>query len=387
MVWDEDGPPTYEEWNFKHRTHDGQIRHVNAVDGKITVQLFGSNEQYVVDIPVQELSFQGVGSSFQRAMPQTNSYARIGFGPQNNAYCVRLMTWNPSADNGMYGQLAALAQADRDAGGVTGFGYVWRDLAEGEFDLRSKGGAGYYFTEDGHALFEAGPTTIELDKNRFESTGNAGLWVRGGDGTEVRSGDVKRLLPGAFEETPAVVNPTGAPAPKEWSIEVGVPTPVTGTPTLTLYTEQAGDVRDDLGKPVLLAGKPVRYQETFYDAAGVLPTLTVTVDVLGNVDITQEDTAVPGGVKVNGGAASPLTVKFAQVDIEAGVGNAKLGAKGLVQLAGGGGSASDGVVLGSALSTWLTTQLSVLTAFGPSGPAVAPLVMGTQYSATVKASV
>jgi len=90
---------------------------------------------------------------------------------------------------------------------------------------------------------------------------------------------------------------------------------------------------------------------------------------------------------VKGGAASPLAVTFATVDVEAAVGNAKLGAKALVQLAGGGGTASDGVVLGVGLSTYLTTELSVLTAFGPSGPAVVPLVAGTQYSATVKASV
>lgn len=49
-----------------------------------------------------------------------------------------------------------------------------------------------------------------------------------------------------------------------------------------------------------------------------------------------------------------------------------------------GKSASQAVVLGDAFSTWLTTSLSVATAFGPSGPAAVGLTPGAQLSSTVK---
>lgn len=49
-----------------------------------------------------------------------------------------------------------------------------------------------------------------------------------------------------------------------------------------------------------------------------------------------------------------------------------------------GKGASQAAVLGDALSTWLTTNLSVATAFGPSGPAATGLVPGVQLSSTVK---
>lgn len=49
-----------------------------------------------------------------------------------------------------------------------------------------------------------------------------------------------------------------------------------------------------------------------------------------------------------------------------------------------GNGASQAAVLGDAFSTWLTTSLSVATAFGPSGPAAVGLTPGVQLSSTVK---
>ena len=382
MVWSYEGRElgTAEEWAFKSRTHTGQIRHVDTTNGTLTVDLIGSRERYTVDIPVQGLSFRGLASSWQRHMPQEGDFVEIGFGPSNRAYAVRVTTFLQQRSSGGYKLFADRAAQD------AAFGRAFIPLDEGEFDLRSAGSSGYYFSNTGHATVFAGAVAVELDKLRNESVGTGNLWIRSGDGTEVRYGDVKRLLPGQFLETPVATNPAVAAAPKEWSVEVGK---ATLAATLLFYTETAGDVRDALGEPVPQGGtgQPLRYERTLYDPTGTSEILSVEVDVLGNVRVTQADTATLGGLDVSLGQAAPLSVAAGRVAVSARTGNIGLTAAGQVQLAGGGGTASDGVVLGSALSLYLTTQLSVLTAFGPSGPAIVPLVPGTQYSATVRAGV
>lgn len=49
-----------------------------------------------------------------------------------------------------------------------------------------------------------------------------------------------------------------------------------------------------------------------------------------------------------------------------------------------GAGASESLVLGDALSTYLTSKLTVATAFGPSGPSSVPLVAGIELSNLVK---
>lgn len=314
-VWDENThrEGTEEEWAFKSRTFTGQVVGVDEENGRLSVRLLGSTEKFDVDAPVQGLSVNGVRSAWQRHMPSVKDYVDLSFGADNRPHLHRVVSWKFRNDSGGWADITKAANA-----GDGNLGLIWRKLRQGEFDLRSSGGAGYYFTADGHATIQAGPTSIELDKNRSESIGNAGLWVRRGDGVEVRFGDVKRSLPLTFEETKATPNPVGAVAPKEWFVEVGYPTPPAGLPKLVFYREQAGDVRSAILVPELHSGTalPLRYRRELYDASGLVQTLSVEVDALGNTKVTQSATAVLGGIDVSM-AASPLSVRALRSSISA----------------------------------------------------------------------
>lgn len=391
MVWDDEGHRhgTQEEWAFKSRTFTGQIVGIDEENGKLSVQLLGSRQKYDVDAPVVGLSVRGVKSSWMRHMPQVRDYVDISFGPDNRPKLHRVTAWKFRSDSGGWAEIAKAAAANDG-----NLGLVWRKLKQGEFDCRSSGGAGYYFTADGHAVLEAGPTAIELDKNRFESFGTAGLWVRRGDGVEVRFGDVKRLLTGTFEETSAVVNPTGAVKPKEWFVEVGYPTPPAGTPKCVFYREQAGDVRDSLGAPVLLAGQPLRYRKQLFNAAGLVETLTVEVDALGNTKVTHAATAVPGGLEIAGGSLSPFKLSYGSVEVNAtttatikATTTAKVEGTAALELASGGLAATHPMVYGDLLMTAFNAHVHA-TAFGPTiGPPVPVLLgPGVDMSLTTKVS-
>lgn len=388
-LWDDvRGHGTEEEWAFKSRTYTGQVKDIQAEDGKLTVELIGTREKYVVDAPVVGLSVRGIQSSWQRHMPQVNDFADIAFDANNRPRLVRMTSWKGGNDSGGW---ADISRAGRDGRGSLNL--IWRTLKQGEFDLRSAGGAGYYFTADGHAVLEAGPTVIELDKNRSESFGNAGLWVRRGGAVELRYGDVKRLLPGTFEETSVGLAPGQLPpsptvaGAKEWKRTLSVQLAPSPAPPLNIEVEEIGDVRDDVGVPVPGPnGVPLRYRRRFYDATGFVEALKVEVDALGNVKVTQNDIAVPGGVEVIGGALSPLHTSFftglhettTSMELSAGT-TLDLGGTAGVNINAGGAADSE-MVRGTELATYLLTKLSVLTAFGPSGPAIVPLAPGVELS-------
>jgi hypothetical protein len=359
---------TGSEWFLKSRTYPAQIMDVDdAADaGTMVVELIGSRERYKLDIPAQ-VNLQRFQSSWQRYCPQEFEYVDIAFDPRNRPRLVGMSTHRLDADHGAYADVARAA-AD-ELGGV-----IFRRLRKGEYDLRSKGGAGYYFDSFGHATLEAGSTAIELDKERQESIGTARLWVRGGDGVELRYGDVKRLLPGTYEETPATTSVASATAPKEWSVVVGK---ATAAATLVFADEVAGDVRDSLGAPVLHSGsgQPLRYRRRLYAASGLTETLSVEVDVLGSVKVTQAATATAGA---NLGLFSLTVTTTAAAELAAGT-TLDLTSTGQLRL-NAGGTADSEMVRGTELSTYLTTKLSVLTAFGPSGPATLPLAPGVELS-------
>lgn len=395
MVWEhnDDLSGVQNEWAFKSRTFTAQIKGVVPETGTMTIELIGSRERYVVDIPVTGFSIKGQQSAWQRYMPTEREYVDITFDARNRPRVVGISLFSDN-DSGAYAAVAA-------AKGVANknLDLIFRRLARGEFDLRSSGGAGYYFSKDGHATLQAGTTTIELDKNRSESVGKAGLWVRGGDGAEVRHGDVKRLLPGTFDETSVGLippqltpNPT-AVAPKEYRRELGklVPGPI----PLLLETLEVGDVRagaTDLFIPALGPyGIPLRYRHKLFDATGLIPTLTVVVDALGNVKVTQDKLAVPGGIELVGGELSPLKTSFFSQSHAAATSIA-LSATTTLDLSSGagpgfmnlnaGGAADVFLVRGDDLKLWLDTTLKIwadthvhpTSAPGsPTGPAAVPL--------------
>jgi len=139
----------------------------------------------------------------------------------------------------------------------------------------------------------------------------------------------------------------------------------TGEPTVTYYTAEAGDLRDDQG--ALLTGDNVsgnlRYRAQVHDVTGLLgPVVSVEVNEAGDIDIRQQarpPLTAPSALSVTGtGTVTITATETATLDGA----EVKLGA-----------SATEAAVLGNALKTFLE-NLTVPTALGPSGP---PLNIGT----------
>lgn len=348
------------EWAYKSRTYVGQIESVDPNNGVIKVHVQGIHESRNANIPLWGLHYDGYRSSWFRYMPEPGAFVKCSYGPRNELEVLGYEAVgdevDPTSDDQtgastpQVGGYATIRKQSMSVGLK-----VFRPIQQGEFDLRSAGGAGFYASRDGVMTLEAGPRTFSLDKTRNEAVGVAGLHVLGDNGVEVRFGDVKRLLPGRALESAVLPIPAAAVAPKEWSVKVGYPTPPLGVPALTFYSEQAGDIRDGLGAPVVGSfGMPLRYQRVAYDASGLVPTLTVETDALGNTRVFQAATAIAG------------------YHIE----SAALGGISLVapRLALGSKTATEPAVHGAVLATLLTTWAGIIgAAVGSLPPATPPL--------------
>jgi hypothetical protein len=278
--------------------------------------------------------------------------------------------------------------SERGEGGLREF----ITLQPGEWDMRSSGGAYIRGDRFGRLTLSGGAvTSFALDKNRNELTGRQDLFILGGDGVEMRLGTTKRLLPPAFSEAVATyahgaVVPGIAPSGTNKELRIRVGKDLALGARQDLYEARAGHLVNDTGTaPVLQSSTnlPLRYRARFWNDVPTVPqeTLSVEVDNLGNVRVSQSALAVAGGMDVTLGASSPLTVSANRITVTATSAATIAGAT--VNL-NAGGTADQAMVRGDALNTFLTTRLSVLTAFGPSGPAIVPLAAGVELSVAAR---
>jgi hypothetical protein len=362
------------------RTFIGQIESVRPEDGVVQVRVEGINESRLANIPLWGMYYDGGSSSWSRYMPPPGATVRLGFGPRNEMEILNYVVYGEDSDAQGDGgsrepRLGGYKALTRFARNNTNRMRIWRDLRPGEFDLRSSGGAGYYFTQDGRAILEAGVTALELDKASQEARLSAFLTVMGEYGAEVRFGDVKRTPLGGAIEEPVDIDPSVAVLPKEWRVRLAAqPFPGADFP---LFEDHAGDIRE--GTPLQpvrgASGLPLRRRTRTYDPSGLFETLKVQVDVQGNIEVEQIATATFG-----------LSASFFKANI-ATVTSASIAAGTTLDLGGqtgvninAGGEADDGIVKGQALSTYLTEKLKVPTAWGLSGSAILPLSSGVEYS-------
>lgn len=320
-------PPPYEgpyrrgsqnEEENKDRLVVAQIHSIDTKNGLATVRT-SAGEEYTVQIPMK-LSVQGRKSSWQRYMPQTWDSLKVDFTRENTPEAVahaapgeETTSTQGALRQGRYANVAKMAADD-----LEGFGKIWRELKEGEWDMRSCGGAEIYGDRFGTlSLAGGGGAAIALDKNREEFRTRTRLSIFTHDGVEVRFGNVKRRIPPAIysETEPVAPNPGAFPSVpgvastlREFSVSVGWPTPPLGTPKLTYWDMSAGTPTDSLGLPevavpsVLPAAtqvvpfppNPLRYRARFYPIAGLIPNLRVEVDALGNVQVEQLPAAAVG---------------------------------------------------------------------------------------------
>lgn len=287
---------TQAEWAFKSRIYVGQIDSVDEEKGTADVIVGGTHDKIKTTIPLAGLSISGPLSSWMRYMPSPGDFVQVGYGPRNELEILGYTAFgvNTSDDSTSYtgntaqrvrseGYASIAREASSDANGLA----IFRKLRSGEFDARSTGGAGFWASREGTLVLEAGETTMTFNKANVDVRARSDMFAFGGDGTEVRFGDVKRkLLPTDFEESKVTPNLASALAPKELRVTVGYAVPPLGVET-SFASVAMGDVRDGFGLPVLNTntGLPDRVKAQFFDPAGALALTTVEVDVAGNMRI------------------------------------------------------------------------------------------------------
>jgi len=291
------------EWAFKSRLFIGQIESVpeDGKQGVVSVRIGATHDKLTTTIPMGGLSMNGAFSSWMRYMPTPGDYVVCGYGPRNELEILSYTAWGTArADdsNSYTGNLAQRVRAEgygriaSDADADTNNLRIFRALRPGEFDARSYGGAGFWASREGVFTVEAGETTFVFSKDEVEARLRTDLVVEGGDGVEVRFGNVKRkTVPTDTQESTVLPNLASSPQPKEHRVNVGFLVPPTGL-ELTLAWWNAGDLRDSLGVPILNTntGLPDRFKAQFYDPSGVVPLVTTEIDVAGNVRIASSTT-------------------------------------------------------------------------------------------------
>lgn len=374
-----------DEDQFHNRVNLGQITGVREDDGLITVRLT-TGAIHKMPIPLMGFSMpildsagqvlrSGARASWMRYMPQVGDYVKVAFGPDHRPEAIATATWGDlPSERGPLGQLGGYAQysraRDRSEPGLETF---YR-LRQGEWDMRSSGNAYVRGGRFGTLTLAGGNQQILLRKEQEELNARVGLLKVESSGTCYRLGDVKRQLPGDFEER------TVAGSAKELDELVASQEAPAPAPPLEFYQRRAGDLRDALGVVEVGVAAPLRFQERVLDGlaqAGQPVPYVREVDASGNVTESLGATATrqtltgspitefsrEGYLSLNYQAATSITLDSARVAL-------------------GSGGAAQPLVRGTDLNTYLTTRLSVPTALGPSGPATVGLVAG-ELSTTV----
>jgi hypothetical protein len=311
----------------------GQVLNVDPNTGLLNVQLNDIPLAVEVTVPIK-FSANGVRSSWARYMPEAFTYVKVAFDPNNRPKVVGFELPG-SSDRSVFDGGYQLKNQLAAEGKLRAF----RPLQLGEHDLRSSGGAGYYFTRDGRGIIEAQNLSVTLDANT--------------QSVVVESAEVVRIETYGsaigVDRSGVVPNVGSMSTPERVVVRVGAQLP-TGV-VQDAYKIEAGDLRDALGSSLVGPGAGfTRMREQAWNAAGA-EVFTRQVDTTGAF----EQSAI-----LSQSYTAPRIILNA------------------------GGPADDVAVRGRALSLWLTTQLSVATAFGPSGPALMPLREGVELSATLE---
>lgn len=289
------------DWALKSRAEYGIIESVSPALGIVHVRTATSPIAVPVPIPFFGMSPNGARTAGGRFVPIRGAHVRLAWDVHDDPYIDSYVIPKGIGDGPAHRWAGGADLARLAADNVQGY-RIWGDLQEGEWELRSYGSAVLYLTRGGRASLSAGPTSLDLAKSSGDARLRALLTVLGGDGgdgCELRIGSVYRQIPPALAEGALplpLVNPT-APAAKEFRVQVGRPAQlVPPGPPVSLFELWAGDLRSPLGTPEPGPfGVPLRARTRYFQADGLLDALSVQVDALGQVQVTQAP-AAPLGV-------------------------------------------------------------------------------------------
>lgn len=318
-----------DEKSIKNRIHIGQIGSVDTANGQVVVRLATTGEEFKLEIPLGGFSIRGLQSSWMRYMPQRNEFVKVGFELDNTprilAYGTFGEEFSPTGERqgsisaprqGSYATVRRLAEANEGS-----LGLIFRELKEGEWDMRSSGGAEIYGSRNGTlTIAGGGGASMRLVKSRGEELHRSSLLKIDEEGVQIRAGVLRRKnLPIDAAEADPFIRPNpaaflGGSTPtlmstlREYKTTVGFASPPLGTPFLKYYEHDVGTPMDDLGAPVLAVPSPLpgptqvipfppnalRARTGWFALDGLVPALKVEVDFLGNVQVEQLPTAPIG---------------------------------------------------------------------------------------------
>lgn len=321
----------------------GTITAVDTRNGIVGVDVAGLGHRNDVQIPLFQFSFLGDdGSSWFRFMPQVGDQVTLVQNVRGTMHIVNYECLN-------YRQLANANQANQ---------FLFPELQQGEFEVRSAGLATIYGNKDGTLRIAGGPATFTLRRETLESELDATLQRFKAQSCEIRFGEVRRkLLPIDVEET-ALASGTL----REFRLQVAQDVGFVALPMLDI---KAGNVVNDTTPfaPTLgEGGGPLRAHVKVFDAAGTTTAFELQIDALGNVELTQSALATVLGLKIVG-LASTMLAQYRDMVLQPSV-SFKVGSTG----------STENMVLGQQLKTLLTNLINTIetmviaTAMGPASP-------------------
>lgn len=277
------------EWEYKSRLFVAQVTGVQAAKGTITVVPNGIGDQVEVTVPMFGLSLSKGSSAWFRYMPKVNDSLIVGYDSQNRLYVLgAVMGFDETSPKGLgYEAVSKL----RESGAV---GYrQFAELQQGEWDMRSSGGAYVHGSSQGTLTLAAGMSSVVINK-RSDTVRIRGTALLASSSSALRLGTVRRkqLVTDAVE---ADVGLAPVLQPKEWAVRVETSFPSSSldpAPGL-LFEQTAGNVYPQgglvpVGTELLAArtsaqGWPVRlYQAVYMPGPSLLPGRTLEVDAQGN---------------------------------------------------------------------------------------------------------
>lgn len=283
------------EWFIKSRLMQAEIQSYDPVKGTVTVADIGGSG--IEPINGLELCYPGFSASYTKSFrsswiryaPQVGDIVLVAFDNKSEPRIVAHAPYQSLISK--VGATAQIQEANNNAETRKRFPYGdFCVLQPGEWDMRSSGGAYVKGSNAGELLLSGGPTvTLRFNKSNNDARTEGGLWVINSQGSQIRLGDVKRVIPTLdpsslfVEQDMSVLDVT---AGKEFWVRMTSPN-ASGVPAL-ISDFQMGAVRDPLlGSPVIsptgaIARKRSVVYQTGSTAAAPIPVHTENVDLLGS---------------------------------------------------------------------------------------------------------
>jgi hypothetical protein len=360
------------EFAYKSRLWLGQIVDIKEEDGTATVKVIGQNpgaadQDLIIPCAVSIPNANGTKSSWQRYMPQKHDYVKLTYRTDGHAEIVCMAMYGgikekekKSAQGQTYAVLKEM-NASKNYFGLRDF----RPLKQGEWDMRSSGGAYIFGSNKGRLILRSGMSQISVERQQDEIRQVTGLLKLKTTNSELRFGNVKRTS--ASDPLKEEGKPENAPG-QEFSVSLVAAALV----PLPIYEHKAGNVYDSLGIEVMSStGKSLRSQTIAYDDTGVIEVLKTTVDSVGNTSVTQGPNST--NFDIIGGTGSELSSTFNTVAIT-GTTSVDISSASITLKTAASGVPTEGVILGNTFFDNMQQCISKLSA------AIAIAATSTQYS-------